>query len=463
MSFKKTIPHILLATAFTVFILGFEYLVTRHIGWFGGAVFFLFILCTTLFLKHFRILYAIVLLLSFGHALFFSYFHRAITHTDIKLFFSHIQETFESFLALPSLFVLPFVFLILGVLFLLSTKWVKLQPLEWHRKQMYGVLLLLLLLNLGGGTSGTMGFGLLYAAMASSSSADRQYRENDIPRYPIRETDYNIVLLIGESMRYDAYVEEKLKKLGFFYKKIYSGATNTDVVVPLLLNAKNNTLFLSRKNETNLFRLAKKSGYETHMISMQTPREGRYIKPYLQTENIDHYKSYTDEQRDPLYDSLLLDELSHIDFSTKQFVVMQQIGQHSPYKYFNGEKSEQPKENYQRSIDASFTLYAGIYDFLQKKKKPFVFIYVSDHGEFVGEGGRYGHNAFEPMVYEVPLFIASNSALPKAYKAVRSQYHLSQLLTYLLGYGKELTFSTKKFVINGTMLSREDGFIEIAY
>jgi hypothetical protein len=34
-------------------------------------------------------------------------------------------------------------------------------------------------------------------------------------------------------------------------------------------------------------------------------------------------------------------------------------------------------------------------------------------------------------------------------------------LTYLLGYKEKLEFSEGKSIINGTMLSREDGFIEI--
>ncbi len=456
---KKIIPHILLTILFTLYLLGFEFFMGRPIEWIEGGLFFLFILWITLFFRYYRVVYTLIIGITFLHGLFFSYFQRTVTHTDIKLFFTHMEESFNSFWALSSLFLLPFIFLLLGVILLWLIKYLHLKPLQWQSRQKYAILLLLLVVNFN---APTMGFELLHASISSSSgSANRQYREDEIPQYPLREVDYSIVLVVGESMRYDSYVEKKLRELGFFSKKIYSSATNTDVVLPLLLNAKTNPLYLSSKNESNLFRLAKKSGFKTHFISMQTPKEGQYIKPYLQLEKIDHYITYTEEQRTPKYDSLLLDRLEKIDLSSKQFVVMQQIGQHSPYTYFEGIKSKSPAENYRRSLQSSFKLYAKMYDVLLKKKKPFIFIYVSDHGEFLGEGGRYGHNCFEPKVYEVPMFITSNIKLPPLYKDIDSQYQLTQWIKYLLGYDKELLFSKEKFVINGTMLSREDGFIEI--
>ncbi|MCK5854493.1 MAG: hypothetical protein KAG56_04680, partial [Sulfurovaceae bacterium] len=75
--------------------------------------------------------------------------------------------------------------------------------------------------------------------------------------------------------------------------------------------------------------------------------------------------------------------------------------------------------------------------------------------------GRYGHNIFEPTIYEVPLFIASNTPLPQGYKEIISHHHLAQYITYLLGYYQKLNLSKKAPIINGTMLSREDRYITI--
>ncbi len=112
----------------------------------------------------------------------------------------------------------------------------------------------------------------------------KNIRLGESPLYPIRDENLNIVLLIGESMKYDNFVESKLKEQSFFYKEIYSGAINTDVSVPLLLNSKTNPLELNYKNETNLFRLAKKSNFNTFFISIQTQKSLQYIDKYLQRE-----------------------------------------------------------------------------------------------------------------------------------------------------------------------------------
>jgi glucan phosphoethanolaminetransferase (alkaline phosphatase superfamily) len=258
-------------------------------------------------------------------------------------------------------------------------------------------------------------------------------------------------------MKYNAYVKSKLKSLGYFYKKIYAGGTNTDVSVPLLLNAKTDPRKLTLENQTNLFRLAKKNGFHTTFFSLQSEKALEYIKPFLQTTYIDNYKSFDKKSRKPKYDFLLLDLLKDIDFSQNNFIVLQQIGEHSPYKYFDGKKSSDLRTNYKRSVDYSFELFKKIDKFLKDTKKPFILVFTSDHGEFTGEDERWGHNAFEKTIYEVPFF--SNIELSQ----IRSHEDLSQYLIYALGYKKEFLLNSKKAIINGTMQSREDGFIEVVY
>jgi glucan phosphoethanolaminetransferase (alkaline phosphatase superfamily) len=458
MPVKKIAATFTISMIFTLFVIGFEYLITGRLDWIAAALFMVFIYLSTLFLRSYIIIYTIIIVLTFIQALFWQYFHREALPADIRLFWAHMEESIESLIALPSLFVLPFLFLMLGMVLIWVLKYFSYQPIRYRNKGIYAVLFLLVLLNL----NGSMGFKMLSASLlALSPSATVSKSVKETPLYPQRKADYNIVLLIGESMRYDSYVAAKLQALGFFYKKIYAGATNTDVALPLLLCAKNDPLKLTADTETNLFRLAKKNGYKTHFISMQTSKALQYIKPYLQEEQIDHYKNYTENERLPKYDKLLVDELGRIDFSEKQFIVMEQIGQHSPYRYFEGRKSDDIAENYKRSVDASFEIYEAFYKVLKEEGRSFIFIYVSDHGEFVGEGGRYGHNCFEPMVYTVPMFIVSDTTLPQGYEAILSHHHLSLFLTYVLGYGTHLTLPQGKIVVNGTMQNREDGFIEL--
>ncbi len=264
-----------------------------------------------------------------------------------------------------------------------------------------------------------------------------------------------------ESMKYDATVVQMLDGLGVFYKKIYAAATGTDVSLPLLLNGLDNPLQLSVTNETNLFRLARRAGFETAFVSVQTPKSLRYIAPFLQREQIDHYRSYTKAARRERYDMLLLESLREIYVQRKQFIVLHQIGAHSPYIYFPGEKSDDAAENYRRSLRYSFELYEKVIAFLKRHDRPFVLLYTSDHGEFTGEGGRFGHNVFDNRVYEVPMFITANVPLPASVERIRSHLDLSLFVRYLLGYGERFTPSAAPVVVNGTMQSREDGFIMI--
>ena len=253
----------------------------------------------------------------------------------------------------------------------------------------------------------TLGLKIL-PALFNTTNTQHTIMIEETPLYPQRSPDTNIILIIGENMKYDTFVESKLQEQGHFYKKIFAGATNTDVSVPLLLNTKVNPLNLS-------------------------------------------------PDREPKFDFFLLEDLERIAFEKKNFIVLQQIGEHSPYHYFEGEKST-PKENYKKSVAYSFAFYKEVYKRLQKTQKPFIMIVTSDHGEFSGECGRWRHNDFKKTIYEVPLFIVSNLTLPTNYHDINSHHHLSQFLSYTLGYHDRLTLSENKPIINGTMITREDGY-----
>jgi len=444
----------ILSLLFTFLILVSDYLIIGKFYLAESILFFLLILFITLFLKSYRFIYGILIFSSTIHYLFFSYFHREITSVDIYLFFIHIEDTLESFYAFISLFGLSFLLMLIGLLFLWFISKIKTKPYPLKVWIKYSSFLFFVYINL----NSTMSLQFLDALSHLSFEKTTTEQKKESPLYPIRESNLTILLLVGESMKYNNLVESKLKKQKFFYNKIYSGATNTDISLPLLLNAKINPLELTKNNETNLFKLAHKNSFITSFISIQTPKSLQYIKPYLQIEEIDYYKSYSKKERKSDFDFLLLDELNKIDFSQKQFILMQQIGQHSPYKFFNTKASDNPNKNYNKSIEYSFELYKKIYQKLISTKKPFIFIYTSDHGEFTGEGHRYGHNSFDKTIYEVPMFITSNIKLPNGYIEIKSHFHLSQLITYLLGYTKKLELSKAKSIVNGTMLSREDGF-----
>ena len=407
-----------------------------------------YLLCAFFLPRFFLIFIALLTLLNL---LFFQYFQREWHSSDIYNFFTHTDETFETFFALWQMFWLPLLTFVL-LLWLISRKKNFLLP---YSKTMLSVTMITAL------------FVLPQLHIFPDLLLTKQYEKpastrDESPLYPHYESIQNIILVIGESMKYDNYVQKKLEDMHLFYKKIYAGATNTDVSLPLLINAKNNPLQLTGHNETNLFRLAKKNGYHTFFISLQSPQALRYIDPYLQKEQIDHYRSFTKAQRKPKYDLYLLDALKKIDLHQKNFIVLQQIGEHSPYHYFPGKKSTSAQKNYLKSIDYSFQLYDKIISYLKKSQNDFILLYTSDHGEFTGENGRWGHNSFAPTIWEVPFFAVANHPLPEKTKMIASHYQLAQFLTYILGYHNQLEYnSTEKHIVNGTMITREDGYREI--
>lgn len=452
--------NLTVALLFGMFITLSDSLIIGKFSLFFTVLFFIFILFVTLFFESYKKIYLFFLLFATPHHLFFNYFHREITPADISLFFTHTSETFESFFALPTLFISSFIILLIGIVLINLIPKIEMYGINIWLK--YALFMVLWAVNI----NSTMATKLLYSLYDFPLKKNASISIKEIPLYPKREANLNILLLIGESMKYDKNIEEKLKTQNFLYQnffcqKIYSGATNTDVAVPLLLNSKINPLKLNSHNESNLFRLAKNNHFRTSFVSIQSEKSLHHIKPYLQKEFIDYYKSYGKKEREEKFDFLLLEELNKIDFTKQNFIVLQQIGQHSPYRYFSGEKSTSPTANYLKSVEYSFRLYPQIYQKLLATQKPFVFIYTSDHGEFTGEGGRYGHNSFDTTIYEVPLFIVSNITLPSNYKNIQSHHHLSQYLTYLLGYENTPQLSKENHIINGTMLSREDGFITI--
>ncbi|WP_201353281.1 sulfatase-like hydrolase/transferase [Hydrogenimonas urashimensis] len=423
-------------------------------------MFFVFILFVTCFFRRGTILYPALLLLGYLHHLFFTFFQREVSAADIRLFFGHIDETFETFFAMGHLFLRPTLLFIIGLLLVggLRRFFSESCTLTMGRWTKRALLLVLILLS----ADATLGMKLGVATMQTLFRDNTEYLQRaQAPLYPLRESNITIVLVIGESMKYDSEVERRLKKSGNFYKKIYAGATNTDVSVPLLLNGLTDPRQLSGKNETNLFRLAKKNGYSTMFCSAQSPKSLRYIEPFLQRPFIDHYQTYAKTSCPPLYDFHLFEALESSNLTKKRFIVLQQIGQHSPYIYYPGKKSDEPLVNYHRSLSYSFMLYDAIIWYLREQNIPFVFVMTSDHGEFTGEEGRFGHNTFDPVVYEVPLMVAANVELPESLTHIVSHYHVYQLLRYLLGYEEQMTLSKKPVVVNGSMVSREDGFIVI--
>lgn len=266
----------------------------------------------------------------------------------------------------------------------------------------------------------------------------------------------NIILVIGESMRSRENLKDRYDIFeNYNYKTIISGATNTDVAVPLLLNGGISPQKIDL--EQNIFLLAKKNGYKTSFISAQNEKSLQYIEPYLHKEYIDNFHILgSRDDRD------LIGDLQKISLEESNLIVLQMQGEHSPYMYYeNANRDDAITLRYHKSMLYSNEVLKKLITYIDgNSKKPFLFLFVSDHGELLGEDGKTGHNRFEKEIYSVPLFIHSNIEINS--EKLKNHSDIYRLIYHHLGYSKEFEeIKRDKIRVYGTMITEEDGYIDI--
>jgi glucan phosphoethanolaminetransferase (alkaline phosphatase superfamily) len=302
-----------------------------------------------------------------------------------------------------------------------------------------------------------------YIDVLAKPQKQKEYKQKDIRA--INHTDKNIVLIFGESLREDIFRDgefyQKYKDLkNFHYSKATTLGTNTDVVVPLFINATNDLNNLNR--DRNLFKLAKKEGYKTYFFSTQYDKALKYINGYLELDSIDEYAN----GKKSSLDEFLIEKIKGVDFGQRSLVVLQMYGTHSPYKRYPKEyKKFNPKDNslneqIKSDYKNSFLYTEYILDRLlnhikDSSKKETIVIFVSDHGELINS--EYGHNQFKKEIYTVPSFVYTINSNYSFKKKDIYQLDLANIVLENLGYEK-ITVK-RPYKVNGTMITGEDGFI----
>ena len=415
---------------------------------------FLAVLSLVIIISRYRFhkyIFSFWIFLYFIHFSFISYFGVTITVNDIYLFFTHSIESFETFFYTLDIYFTPFIISIFSLLIVLSIK------VNTVVKNIYFLTFILIFWLLVSSIKiGDASFLLLRATYETSSlnlKTQVPKVDADSPK-AFKKGEFNIVLVIGESMRAREFQERDYEMFEQgFYKTIYSGATSTDVSVPLLLNGASRASKIDLSN--NLFHLAKLNGYETYFISTQSKKSMQYIEPYMMKKSISHYDILGSRE-----DSDLIEELKKIDFndSDTEFVVMQMQGQHSPYKYYPTYIKSTIPQQYAASMKYSNALILEMMNYVKSLKTATLFIFTSDHGELLGESGRVGHNKFHEKIYRVPMIIASNVNTVFDYEKILLHSGVYNLIYYFLGYAKEYKEEKKPIRINGSMISEEDGF-----
>ena len=428
------------------------------------------------------IIYLLIAIFSFIQYAHFSYFGKNINAIEFYLIATNLGETFEALNAMLKILLFPILISVTGF-FLLYL--VDLQVAQRSFKYKYGGYILLaglLLLstqvyyvtNIKEGKLKHSDSKLLYPTTNRHSARNffvsanyflfgilPKKLSNKTADFPILkkplliDSDVNrtIVLVIGESLRYDTFslhdnkLTPKLQQLkedeNFFYKKIYAGGTMTKISVSTLINRLKypGGLIQVSQEENCLFKLAKENKFNTSFLSAQSTSQLQIIRDMMCPKYIDKlvdrdaFKTYMTPSG---YDEDLQILLPKLDIlKSNTFVVIQQRGSHVPYKNQYPKKYDTytPYENTALYTDNS--LFELISHIKNNTEGEYFIFYVSDHGELLGENGKKGHGHLEKEVYEVPLLMYTNSKnknVKETFKYIKNHYDISNYIVTLLGY-----------------------------
>ena len=314
--------------------------------------------------------------------------------------------------------------------------------------------------------------------------------------------DANVILVLGESLSskymslygYKKDTTPFLMSLSkedpkFVHKKAISCGVSTNVSVPLYLNmdCSLNGIQTVISEKTCLFKMAKDNGFNTYLYSAQAGNSLKGILNYYCPKYIDDLQGAFEitgstDYLTTLKDKELIKQLDSIDFDQSNFIVLQQQTSHAPYrnnydkKYqvFNeaGEDfRERMKSDFLNSVLYTDSFIKDVFEYLKKRsdKKTYL-MFFSDHGEAMGEGGRWGHLQLYPEQYEVPFFFydfgGADSDLVNQIKnrnAYFTSNQLSQMTAFLLGYSDQF-FKDENFTyVIGRDMEGLDGYLELTF
>ncbi len=450
------------------------------------------------------ILYLLIVTASFFQYIHFAYFGKNIGAIEFYLFKNNLHETLEVFATIFDIVWIPL--MIVGLAFgalLLVDRYLA----ERSFKYRHGLKILLIALlalniqtfyvtNLKKGKLSQSQSKLLYPLTNRHSARNFFVSANYflfgiLPKklfgspvhFPVlkkpalidRDANRTVILVIGESLRYDTFslydnkLTPKLQSLkgdtNFFFKKVYSGGTMTKVSVSTLINRLKYPGGLPQISQEDncLFKLAKENRFSTYFLSGQSRKHLQIIRDLICPKYIDRLidrDSFSAYIKPTGYDAdlqKLLDKLNIL--KPKSFIVLQHRGSHSPYakQYPKAYDRYTPYENTALYTDNS--LYQLIHYVKTHTKNEFFLFYVSDHGELLGEYGKRGHGHLVKEVYEVPFLMYTNTkdeVLKAHFRYVRNHYDISNYILSLLGYKADLIEDEDRtlYILNADL----DGF-----
>lgn len=303
----------------------------------------------------------------------------------------------------------------------------------------------------------------------------------------------NIILVIGESLTSEhmslygyekkttPLIDQRIKNNPHaIVKKGLSAGVFTDTSIPMILNIaqKPNAINHILSNKSNLFKLAKENNYRTYWISAQSNDGFSYIRNYMGINYIDHYvdsSHYGFDKKKSALDDVLIKETSKINLDEGyNFIVLNMIGSHSPYKSrvpsnFSPFGSDSLIASYDNTVAYTDRILDQLISQIKASPKAqTLLVFTSDHGQQVSING-FGHGSIQnPSHYKVPLFFfPHNFKVPEEIsKQVAkfpwmNHYSMSLITAYFLGYETLPFYKGRVSYVNGNELSGNAGYAEV--
>ena len=271
-----------------------------------------------------------------------------------------------------------------------------------------------------------------------------------------------VAFVLGESLRADhlsinGYYRETMPYLQneeqiYSFTNIYSEYTHTNRSLPHILTRADSVHEDRAFDETSFITLFKNSGFRTTWVSNQDPAY-TYIYFLNECDTIIHahpertvyvYSEWLDEDMLPALDSLLL------NISQPNLIILHTIGSHWFYsnhvsdklrKFFPTAENRVITKNTSEEIINAYDNTVVYTDFFLKqvidrlKDRNAIMIYLSDHGESLGEDGNWLHandcySIKNPacIVWYSDRYLNRNMSKIKALEANKNKFYRTDFL-----------------------------------
>lgn len=470
---KQIVFHLLLNLAFTVFITLASYYHTPldsfkdYINYFAHFLLLQFSIFGFLYLitSHKYIFYTIFPTVFIGCSLF-AYF---VYTQDISATKSIIQSVLETKLDIAiDLITFPFflyLFAVLCSLFFIIKSYRKLNinPIKspLFLLSILGIISFFVIENK---RYGTLKNRLPYSLIIKT----QEYFQKDELTINAIEQDIaasrkkmNVVFVLGESVRadhleingYNRKTTPKLKQLKNIvsFSNVHTPLTYTAVSVPQILTNISINENIANKNIYSIYTVLNKLNIETSWIGNQTPESSysHFIHENRNSDLIDKFHSVLSFKKES--DQALLPYFKKsFSNSNTEFITMHMIGSHWWYESRYGDEFRHfkpvikskyiPSNSAEEMINSYDNTIVFLDDFLSQtietiKNTNSILIYLSDHGELLGENGKWLHAQEDEASKNPAMVIWYSNEFKSNYPAVISA----------MENNKNKTFSTDFF------------------